>query len=430
MSQLKFIPDCIIYHDPCNDGYLSMCIAKYYMDHKHPNKKVEYCPKSYYSNPPDIKNKSIILCDVTFPKNKMLYLRDNVKELLILDHHVTGIKNSVDISEENKIFNKDKCGASITWEYFYPNIESPLLVKFVEARDIWIENFKNRDEFNSWFSDIPKVYENYIKYFDNDLLLNMIKTKGIPYREKEVNLIQMICKSTQCSLKFCKIKGRYYFVAYINSSVLKSDIGNKILEYYPYSNFSAIFSINNRFNSTSFSLRSTNTQTDVSKVAYSLGGGGHRNASGVGIKYVTNNLPGKVYDNSGELYNKLENIYLEQISINKNCRYNIIYMNSNIYKKDLGIYLLQTKYSTVENNIQECIAIMNIKHKKNHDMYVHVAAIWDYDRKSTNFSIIFSNKLNDIDKNNLKIYFGCYNSNEVKCKGLQYYINKKYIIIE
>ena len=44
-----------------------------------------------------------------------------------------------------------------------------------------------------------------------------------------------------------------------------------------------------------------------------MGGGGHRNASGVRVDYVTNHLPGQVYDN-GQFYKLLDKIYFEKLS--------------------------------------------------------------------------------------------------------------------
>ena len=61
-----------------------------------------------------------------------------------------------------------------------------------------------------------------------------------------------------------------------------------------------------KYDRTSFSLRSTQQHEDVSAVAKCFGGGGHRNASGVSLNYVASTLPCNTYDN-GELYNILEN---------------------------------------------------------------------------------------------------------------------------
>jgi len=52
----------------------------------------------------------------------------------------------------------------------------------------------------------------------------------------------------------------------------------------PNLDFAVVWCYNGEANQTSFGLRSCDDRADVGKIAKSLGGGGHRNASGVTIK--------------------------------------------------------------------------------------------------------------------------------------------------
>jgi oligoribonuclease NrnB/cAMP/cGMP phosphodiesterase (DHH superfamily) len=105
------------------------------------------------------------------------------------------------------------------------------------------------------------------------------------------------------------IDDKYYFTVFVNSTVLKSEIGNTLLYKFPYSNFSGIYSIDDITNSTHFSLRSLDDKTDVSEIAKIYGGGGHRNASGIKIPFVINTLPCQIID-TGKTYKIIDTIYI------------------------------------------------------------------------------------------------------------------------
>lgn len=189
----------------------------------------------------------------------------------------------------------------------------------------------------------------------------MIETYGKAYGE--LNKYYTKQAVDHCVPKFCSIKDKYYMIGYVNSTIVKSDVGNDILTKYPLLDFSAVYSISDGNDNTSFSLRSTTKHTDVSEVAFKLGGGGHACASGIRSDYVTNYLPGNVVcPNANLLYQNLQNIYYGSVQLEGGKTYNIVFLLSSLYKYQLGQYLLQTKYSNtitvgesqVRQNVQVC----------------------------------------------------------------------------
>jgi hypothetical protein len=187
--------------------------------------------------------------------------------------------------------------------------------------------------------------------------------------------------------KLCKILGKYYIVVYVNSNVLKSDVGNYIFDLYPWCSFSATYGINDKSDRTSFSLRSTQKHVDVSEIAAKLGGGGHRNASGLYLNYVTNVLPSKVYDH-GETYELLNNFYIRDYKVH-GMNFWIIYLNAARNQRAIGKFLLSNKYKDEDGvDIQNC-------HAKIHGINVRVslAAIWSFNGKQTEYTIAFDEKL-------------------------------------
>lgn len=376
----------VIYHHPCSDGFGSRLCAQKYLSTNFPDRTVEYYPMAIGALPPiGLEGKNVLICDYSYKKDILNDLLTKVNKLLIIDHHKSSEKDLLEIDDQYKIFSMDHSGSMLTWKYFYPTVKPPLLIEYIQDRDIWTKKLDNTDDFASWFYMLPFEYDEYHKYLENDdLLIEMIKTKGVAFGE--LNNLNTLSALDYVNVKFCKIKNNYYFVAYLNSAVLKSDIGNKIFNKFPLIDFSAVYCISDFNDSTGFSLRSTNNHVDVSEVSFKLGGGGHRNASGVKIEYVTNTLPSKIINN-GSLYKQLQNIYFGGLGFKTemtdshgklfsyNQIYHIVYMHSTLYEYEIGSYLLQDKY----NNVQVCQDIYMKLGKNDYLTDVKLACIWSYD---------------------------------------------------
>lgn len=291
------------------------------------------------------------------------------KNLLVIDHHKTAQADLSELDQNYKIFDLNFSGAVLTWTYFFPDKNIPLFIKYIQDRDIWTKLLPNIDEFAGWFYTLPFEFEIYNKYLDDNIFLENLKTNGMAYRDLNQYYINQALENI--TIKFCKINNNYYFVGYLNSTILKSDIGNKILEKIQLLDFSAIFSIQD--NITNFSLRSTDNHVDVSQIATIYGGGGHRNASGVQVQLVTSILPSIIYE---PCYSYIKNIYFDKITIN-NKIYNTVYLFSPVNKRKLGLYLLQVKF----NNIQNCQNIFNINNNlptNNNPTKFEIAVVFDY----------------------------------------------------
>ena len=381
--------EVVIYHHPCSDGASSGFVAWKYLLAKFPERNVMYLPMSIGSLPPNgIDGKNVLICDYSYKKDVLNELIKKVNKLLIIDHHKSAEEDLREIDDKYKIFDMNHSGAMLTWYYFFPEIIPPLLIEYVQDRDIWTKKLPNTDDFASWFFTLPFDFKEYEKYLDDNVLLEMIKIKGISFGE--LNNYYTKEAVDHAIPKFCKIKGKYYFVAYVNSTICKSDIGNKIFDKYPLIDFATVYSIDDYNNSTSFSLRSTDKHADVSKIAFSLGGGGHKCASGIRLDYVTNQLPEKTYDN-GQLYKLLDKIYFGNF-IHENKEYNVAYLNTSIHKYDFASYLMQKKYIDKDKyDVQVSENLYKIKNNSNEKHKNDMVVIFDYDIQNnvTEFNILF-----------------------------------------
>ncbi len=385
--------NCVLYHSPCSDGFTSALTAYLYFKNK--DKHVEYIGVSHGSSPPDVVGKNVLICDFSYKKDILDQMIKDANNLLVIDHHITAKNDLSELDDVYKIFDMDHSGAVLTWNYFYPDKDAPLLYKYVEDRDLWKKLMPNTDAFVAWFYNLDFEFDIYEKYLDDELLLKCIETKGLAYLElTEINIKKI---AEHCVPKFSKIKDKYYFISYINSNQLKSDVGSEIFNVYPNCSFSAVYSIQ-KYDRTSFSLRSTQQHEDVSAIAKCFGGGGHRNASGVSLNYVASTLPCNTYDN-GELYNILENgCYAREYNITDDfldVSGNMIFCNSNIYMKEIGKYLLQRRG---EKQNGTWIVYKSIQ-------VIDVAIIWTYKGKGEyNIEIIYDEELHPIKLDKLTNY--------------------------
>ncbi len=408
--------DVVIYHHPCSDGTGSGYVAWKYLSEKFPDKKIDYYPMLIGAlPPPNLENKNVLICDYSYKKDILNDLLKKVNKLLVIDHHLSAKKDLEQLDDKYKIFSMDNSGAMLTWFYFFGGVKPPLLIEYIQDRDIWTKKLPNTDNFASWFYTLPLEFKEYDKYIDDNFLLEMITVKGISFGELNNYYIgQAVDYATP---KFCKIKNKYYFVAYVNSTICKSDIGNKIFDKFPLIDFSATYSISDYSDDTNFSLRSADRYADVSEIAFSLGCGGHRNSSGVRVNYVTNMLPGNVYD-TGKLYQELKNIYYNTLTVNEKI-YNVVYLASSIYKTKLGTYLLQNKYTSNNKPVQVCSAISMQLEKPYHDK-VEIAVTWFYNpiNNCTEFTVVYDSSITLSEKLLINDAYKYDVSKGLQCNGL------------
>lgn len=353
----------VIYHADCCDGF-----GAAYAAWKLLGNNATYYPAKHNTEPPDLTDKNVVICDFSYKYPVLKKILDQVNDLVILDHHISAQKDLAEIPEKNKVFRMDHSGAYITWKYFHRSIDVPKFILYIEDRDIWKKEMPFIDEFSSVFFSVPFVFEEYDKFLEEEKIQETIN-KGLIILEYSTKMIDSIIKHACC--KFCKIGEKFYLVAYVNSNVMKSDIGNKLItKTYPLADFAIVYNYDDASNNTWFSLRSTNEKTNVSEIATKYGGGGHACASGITLGGYHNVIPSSVYD-SNKVYELIKNVVTSKLTINKDI-FNILYLNSASHKLKIGTYLLQQKYA-------------------NYDM----AAVWSFDGSVTWFSISFNDNITD-----------------------------------
>lgn len=158
-------PLCI-YHGNCADGFTAAwAVWKALGD------GCEYFPGVYQNEPPDVTGRDVIMVDFSYKRQVLeaMCRPRGARSMLILDHHKTAEADlkglGVDLAkwtgvvdwkryQENcfleemenanvsgaivyQIFDMNRSGAGIAWDFFHPHSERHPLVNYVEDRDLW-----------------------------------------------------------------------------------------------------------------------------------------------------------------------------------------------------------------------------------------------------------------------------------------------------
>lgn len=275
--------DVVIYHSPCTDGYVSSFVAYWFNKTiLFDMKKLKFIPYNHANKMTVdsiiefVKDKNVLMCDCSFKREDSLRMIDITNKFLIIDHHKTAEEGLKDIPNENKIFNMDYSGAYLTWKYYFPHSEVPLFIQYVSDYDTFKKVLPKTTEFTAYIYTIPfpkdELFTEYEKMMNEEYVHSIIEIGSGMIYQNNYYIMDAVDKA---DLIFTLIDGEPYFYGNTNSTVQKSEVGSQMFKKYPLLDFSCCYLFEN--GKTLFSLRSTDSRTDVSHIAKLCGGGGHRN---------------------------------------------------------------------------------------------------------------------------------------------------------
>lgn len=256
----------VLYHANCYDGFGSA-----YAAWKKFGSKAKYIPVSYGSPIPEMSEAEVIyILDFAYDAKDLIELSMNSR-VVLLDHHKTALEKlsvSIDNPRPNMtiIFDMEKSGALLSWEYFHPLLQTPLLIQHISDRDLWQFKLDGSAKIHKALVSYPMDFELWDS-FD----VEKLKVEGEICERLYTQLVDNICGKTWT------IKLGDYEVPTVNTSIAWSEVGDTMVRLFPDAPFVASFTVMK--NSVMWSLRSRN-EFDVSEVAKHYGGGGHKNAAG------------------------------------------------------------------------------------------------------------------------------------------------------
>ena len=258
----------VLYHSRCIDGFGAAWAARQALGDKATYVAV------YHGGPlPKFETRShIIMVDFCLKRDGILSLLSDDHEVTILDHHKTAVAELSGIKHENLFveFDMDRSGSVITWNYFHPGKPVPVILQWIQDRDLWRWELPETDAATEALMTYDYNFDVWDKIFAEDAqFLTLEGLALVRAREKTIG----------------EVLGRVYFsdvgghkVPVVNTDSYISNLLNRVCAEYPDYPFAAAW--NMRANgSRKWSLRSIG-DFDVSKIAANFGGGGHKNAAG------------------------------------------------------------------------------------------------------------------------------------------------------
>jgi len=270
-----------IYHANCADGFAAAWVV-----HRALGDQVEFHAATYGDTPPEVINKHVLVVDFSYPLEDLTRMQSRANSVMVLDHHKTAEADLRDIEAGSAsfhnhdhvglraIFNQTTSGAGLVWDWFNPGDPRPLIIDYVEDRDLWKFQKDHSREINSFISTIEDdfgVWDTEAESLEDDLGFEMARGIGHTLEKWKREYVD---DAVSASKRIMRIGGHDVPCANVPFR-MASDAGNLMCKGNP---FAATYCDTEK--GRVFSLRSTDAGLDVSVVAKSYGGGGHRNASG------------------------------------------------------------------------------------------------------------------------------------------------------
>lgn len=258
----------VITHGACRDGFCAAWIAKRALP------DAEFFDGFYGQAPPDVVGREVYIIDFSYAPVVMAQLATEAESLVFLDHHKTAkaaADNITGLPDVTVVFDLERSGAGIAWDYFNPGATRPALVNYVEDRDLWRHALPDSEAVNAWIGTLPFTFEawgeaNFLLY---DELL-WARQLGTAVLAKVKQYVAEVRKNAR------RIMLDGHNVPIVNApQVDVSELGHALAEGETF----AVTWWQRRDGTFQYSLRSIG-DFDVSDVAKKFRGGGHKNAAG------------------------------------------------------------------------------------------------------------------------------------------------------
>lgn len=282
-------PLCI-YHGKCADGFTAAWAVRKFID-------CDFHPGIYGQEPPDVAGRNVIMVDFSYKRAILESMGKVAQAILVLDHHKTAqaeletfaIFNPVNVHNIATIvsstqpglgniraeFDMARSGAQMAWDFYFPNTSRPLLVDYVGDRDLWQFKLHQSREVNAFIFAHEYTFDN---WDDLDLLLSSraqvssVAEMGAAIEKKHHKDVAELVEVTRRTMRIGGVDMPVANIPY----TLTSDAGNLMAK----QDQGVAACYWDTPAGRVFSLRSTQDGPDVSAIAATYGGGGHKNAAG------------------------------------------------------------------------------------------------------------------------------------------------------
>ena len=119
----------VIYHGKCPDGMTAAWAVRTALGDG------DYIPANHGEDPPDVTGRDVVIVDFSYRRAVMEAMSMQAKSLLVLDHHKSAQADLGGLPFV--VFDMERSGAGMAWDWFHPEQPRPALVNLVEDNDLW-----------------------------------------------------------------------------------------------------------------------------------------------------------------------------------------------------------------------------------------------------------------------------------------------------
>ena len=303
----------IVYHSADLDGAASGAIAREYFEYTageaytmHPYNYGQEFPFEEFE-----RGDKVYFLDVTYQPNEDMkeFEKKYGWEVYIIDHHKTVIDSDMLKYVTGGVLDAALAGCELAWQYFYPGIKVPTHIRMLGRYDVWDQSDRSK-----WFNKIipfqygmkmhstsPKFDDNWQMFWShlhnlwmvsqdrdnpksgryfalyNDFIDETIYKGKLLYRyQKEQNKFGLSVTAFDAELMGHKVLVANTFIK--NSQFFDAKWNEE--EY----DFMLAYTYNGKYEEYGCSIYTTREDVDLSIIAKSFGGGGHKQAAGFAVK--------------------------------------------------------------------------------------------------------------------------------------------------
>lgn len=298
---MTYKPDIMIYHANCADGFGAAWAAWMKWGNA-----VEYIPASYGQEPPEVLGKHVLIGDFSYKRAGIDAMLQGAASVVILDHHETaeaelepfrfhesspGAVSAADtngmlsdLAEIDRppclaVFDMNRSGARMVWDFCFPGEEAPVLIDLIEDRDLWRFKLPVTKAFGVWLRCEPFDFQRWKGIAaelevsgDHESILGEARAMQRFFDQKVAEIAKRARPGT--------IDGHAVMICNCPPE-FSSEVGHWLLDGNPFLEFVACYSDGPK--ARGYSLRSDDTRMNVAEIARKFGGGGHRNAAGFSV---------------------------------------------------------------------------------------------------------------------------------------------------
>ncbi len=194
-----------IYHGNCSDGTGAAWAVWSAL-----GASASYYEANYGGPLPDIYKKDVIFLDFCPKRDVLKVLCQYAERVAVLDHHKSALDDIWDLP--GKILNLNlshstlqHSGAMIAWKAYHGTKKPPLLIQYIQDRDLWKFELDNSKEINTALYSYPR---NIVSYDFLNKRLNTKKGRNELIKEGEAiiryrtDVIDSIIKSSSRVINF------------------------------------------------------------------------------------------------------------------------------------------------------------------------------------------------------------------------------------